>query len=280
MSKLSKLRGGNTAPVAIFSSNIESSAQNVLERMQSNKPTSNTSKFPVKKPYVPSRFKCLPSTTKRLVILDDKFSFGMKEHSLQGQDGKWTTERCISEYDSCPLCNRDNISVYDVAFLTVLDLTPWTKTNTDGTKTEYQFTKRILAVKKGDLPSFSGLLNVHGSFRGLVLDMARGPGQKETASGKPTYVATLSDDELTEEFGSEEVVSEKGTVIRPANDAIYAFNYDKFYPVPTRNELARKHDIPARPGAYDEGDDSAPPFSMDDEETVFTMDLDELPDVD
>lgn len=277
MSKLSKLRGGNAAPVAILSNNVESSVANVFERMQSQR-TQTPKQFPAKKVYVPSRFRCQPGETKRLVVLDEKFSFGMREHSLQQADGKWTTERCISEWDSCPLCSRDNVSVYDVAMLTVLDLTPWTKTNADGTTTKYEYTKRVLAVKKGDLPSFSGLLNVHGSFRGLVLDMARGTGQKETASGKPTYVMTLSDDDLISEFGSEEVVSEKGNVIRPVNDSIFPFNYEKFFTVPTRGDLSRKYDIPARPGSVEE--EATAPWEADDDEAIVLLDLDELPDVD
>src|SRR6476620_1253796 len=130
MSKLSKLRGGASAPVTILSNNVESSVSNVFARMQGQKAPSG-SKFPAKKAYVPSRFRCQPSETKRLVILDEKFSFGMREHSLKGPDGKWTTERCISEWDTCPLCTKENVNVYDVALLTVNDLTPWSKTNQD-----------------------------------------------------------------------------------------------------------------------------------------------------
>lgn len=286
MSKLSKLRGGNSAPVAIFSSNVESNVASVFERMQSNKPSAAKA-FPQKKAYVPSRFKVgqitqaeqtqgITMKTKRLVVLDEKFSFGMREHSLQGADGKWVTERCVSEWESCPLCSKENVSVYDVVFLTVLDLTPWTKTNTDGTKTEYQYTKRVLAVKKNDLPAFSGLLNVHGSLRGLVLDMTRGAGPKESASGKPTYVTTLSDDDLIEEFGSEEVLSEKGTVIRPVNDAVFPFNYEKYFPVTSRSQLNNKYDIAPRPGSAEE----TAPWDDPAEDTVFTLDLSELPEVD
>lgn len=283
MSKLSKLRGGNSAPVQIFSQTVDSSVSNVFARMQSNK-SANFTERPKKKLFTPSRFKIhqisqaeqdagITTRTKQIVVLDERFTFGMKEHSLKGPDGKWTTERCLSEWDSCPLCNQENVSVYDVALLTVLDLDPWTKTHEDGTTTEYKFTKRVLAVKKGDLAAFSGLLDVHGSFRGLVLNMTRGTAQKETASGKPTFVMVLSEDELIEEFGSEEVLSEKGNVIRPANDNTFPFNYDKFYPVPSRAELSRKYNIGPRPGSVEETPE-------EDDETIFVMDLgEELPDM-
>lgn len=287
MSKLSKLRGGNAAPVALFTNDAESSVQSVFDRMLSNKPA-NAKPTPQKKAYTPSRFKIAQITeaeqkqgiatrTKRMVVLDDKFSFGMREHSLQGPDGKWTTERCISEWDSCALCSKDNVSVYDVAFLTVLDLTPWTKTNADGTTTEFAYTKRVLAVKKGDLAAFSGLLNVHGSFRGLVLDMTRGTAQKETASGKPTFVALLTEDELVEEFGSPEVLSENNKVIRPANDAIYPFAYERYYPVPSNMELQRKYGLAPRAGSDQEVVDNSPPFDIDDN-VVYTLDLGETED--
>lgn len=270
MSKLSKLRGGNATPVALFSNDVEQSVQSVFDRMLSNKPATAKT-FPAKKTFTPSRFRLAKGTEKQLVILDEKFSFGMREHSLQGPDGKWTTERCISEWDSCPLCANSS-SVYDVAFLTVLDLTPWTKTNDDGTKTEFPYTKRVLAVKRGDMAAFSGLLNVHGSFRGLALNMTRGTGDKESASGKPTFVAQLTEDELVTEFGSEEVLSANGKVIRPANDGIYPFAYERFFSAPSRMDMQRKYGLSPRPGADDEGQDAGPPFDVD---TITTLDLNE-----
>lgn len=267
MSKLSKLRG-SAAPVAVFADNAEKSVQSVFERMLSNKPAQNKT-TPQKKTFTPSRFRVAKGTTKRLVVLDDKFSFAMREHSLQGPDGKWTTERCISEWDSCPLCIKDGVSVSDVAFLTVLDLTPWTKTNADGTKTEYEYTKRVLAIKKASLPAFSGLLSLHGSFRGIVLDMTRGNGDKEAASGAPTYIAKLEEEDLINEFGSEELLSEAGKVIRPANDAIYPYPYERYYSVPSRMELQRKYGLGALPGSDDE--DNGPPFDVDDNITTIGL---------
>lgn len=240
----------------------------VFGRMQGIRSADGTSKFPAKKPYVPIRFRLKKDETKQIVVLDENFTFGMREHSLQGLDGKWTTERCIAEWDACPLCQRANTNVYDILLLTCQDMTPWT--NKDGVTVNYS--KRELAVKKNDLPAFTALMNAKGSLRGIVLDMTRGNGEKESASGKPTFIDKLSEEDILAEFGHEARVSDKGTIIVAENDAAFPFNYEKYHTVPTRNELSRKYDIGPRPGSVEE--------TIDQTEVVQLLELnEELPEV-
>lgn len=253
MSKLSSIRGGGPK-VSAVADNVDNASKSIFARMTGggNQNSQNNSKYPPKKVYVPSRFRVAKNETKRIIVLDEKFSFAMREHSLQGPDGKWTTERCIGEHDTCPLCSMQGVSnPADVALLTVLDLTPWSK-EVDGKIVKYEYTKRTLAVKRNDFAAFEALLNVHKSFRGLVLDMTRGNGDKESATGKPTYVATLTEDDLVMEFGTPEVLSEQGKVIRPANDVIYPFTYERHFILPSRMDLERKYGVAPRAGSMQE----------------------------
>jgi hypothetical protein len=271
MSKLASLRGNKAAPTQAFSTEVDKSINDVFARMQGLKTANQPSKYPEKKKYVPSRFRCEKNETKRIVVLDEKFTFGMREHSFQNwnENGRWTTERCISEWDICPLCSKDNVNTYDIILVTVLDLTPWT--TKEGTTVEY--TKRVLGLKKNDLAAFQGLMGVHGSLRGLVLDMTRGNGEKESASGKPTYVSTLSEEDMLSEFGHEARLSDKGTVIVPANDSVNVWNYDKYFGVPSKSELIRKYGLPAIPGSVEES-------VTNEEQAINLMELnEELPEV-
>lgn len=247
MSKLAQLRG-SASNASVFAAEVDSTVSSIFARLQGQRSGYTKNSLPQKAKFVPSRFRCKPNETKRIVVIDEKFTFGVTEHSLQGPDGKWTTERCIAAWDSCPLCGKDNVNTADAVLLTVLDLTPWeTK---DGQTVEYS--KRVLAVKKGDLAAFTGLMGVHGSLRGLVLDMTRGDSPKETAIGKPTFVQKLTDDDLVEMFGHPAKMSEKGTVIVPENDSVQPWNYDKYFTVPSRMDLARKYNIGPRPGSVEE----------------------------
>jgi hypothetical protein len=195
----------------------------------------------------------------------------MKEHSFQGPSGFYVTDRCISEWDTCPLCTKENVNTYDIVLLSVQDLTPWT--TKAGELVEN--TKRELAVKKNDLVAFQGLIDIHGSLRGLVLDMTRGTGDKESANGKPTFVQKLTDDEMLEMFGHPAKMSEKGTVIVPENDAVNPWNYEKYHSVPSRADLAREYNVGPRPGSIDED------AVQQNDEPVMLLDLSEaLPDVD
>lgn len=271
MSKLSKLRGGNAAPVAVFSSNATASATAVFDRMQSGKSYSN-SKFPEKKKFVPTRYWLKRAESGDIVVLDDQFTFGLREHSVKSfVNGKavYNPERCISEWDACPLCSQPDAAAYDVAFLSILDLRPWT--TKDGKEVKY--TKKILAVKKNDLAAFQGLIDVHGSLRGLVLKMNRPDVDKSSSIGSPTFVMKLEQEDLLEEFGHEARLSDKGTVIVPENDSIVPWNYDKYWPVPTRNELAQKYDIAPAPGSREEADQELPW-----DEEVKVLDLTQMAD--
>lgn len=270
MSKLNKLRGeSNTA--AIFSNNVDAPTASIFARMRGEKTA--PPQFAERKKYTPSRFKCGKGETKSLIILDEIFTFAMREHVLKTREGKYTTERCIADWDSCPLCALPDNKASDVMLLTVLDLTPWEK---DGKS--FELTKRVLALKKAVYQNIISIASTqNNNLRGVMLDMTRGFGEKEPASGQPVFVRKLNEDELVEMFGTPEKVYESGFVL-PANNVIKVFDYESIYTTPTRDELATKIGAPPRPGSKAEAIDDKPPW---DEEVVNTVNLsEEYPDVD
>ena len=276
MSKLANLRGNNNnSQAAMFSNDVDTATKSIFARMRGEKST--TPANPQRKKYTPSRFRVKAGETKSLIILDTVFTHAHREHAVKGQNGFWSTKRCIADYDSCPVCALPDNRPADVVFLTVLDLTPWEK---DG-KT-FDFTKRVLGLKKNDYESMQTIASTQGNnLRGVMLDMTRGHDKKESGVGKPTFVNKLSEDDLIEQFGSPEKVYPSGFVLA-ANNAIQIFNYSEIFEVPTRDELAAELGMAPRPGSKAEAanmdEDNSPPWN---EEEIETLDLSaEYPDVD
>lgn len=275
MSKLANLRGNNKSQAAIFSNNVDAPVANIFARIQGNKtpPLPTATNNGQRKKYKPSKWFLKKGDKKELVILDAQFTYAMREHNVKGADGYWKQHRCIGDYDACPVCSLPDNRPYDLVLLTVLDLTSWEK---DG-KT-YEYTKRYMALKKGDYEKFDAIAKMQG-LRGVVLEMERGHEEKESANGKPTFLNKLTEDELIEAFGAPEKVYPSGFVLQ-ANNAIVAFDYDNIFTVPTRDELAAELGMAPRPGskAETQADDESPPWN---ETEVNTIDLNETyPDVD
>jgi hypothetical protein len=269
LSKLNSLRGNTpNQGAAVFSSNVDTPIASIFARMQGQATTTTSNN---NRKYTPSVWRVGKGETKRTVILDTEFTFGMREHSRQDATGKWTTERCIADYDSCPVCGLPNNKPHDVVVLTVLDLTPWEK---DGKSFEY--TKRVMKLKRGDYDKMKVIASMQG-LRGVVLDMTRGHEQKESANGQPTFVMKLTEEDLIESFGSPEKKYEKSGFVKPANADLIVFDYKSIYTPPTRDELAIKLGMSPRPGSKAElQQEEAVPWE---EETIQVIDLaEDLPD--
>lgn len=276
MSKLANIRANNNqSQGAIFSSNVDAPVANIFARIQGKKtaPLPTATNNGQRKKYKPSKFYLKKGDKKTLVIVDEQFTFAMREHNVKGADGFWKQHRCINDYDACPACGLPDNRPYDLAILTVLDLTPWEK---DGIT--HEFTKRYMALKKGDYEKFQTIAQMQG-LRGVVLEMERGHEEKESANGKPTFINKLSEDDLIEAFGSPEKLYPSGFVLA-ANNAIVAFDYANIFTVPTRDELAAELGMAPRPGskAETQAEDNTVPW---DESEVETLDLsEEYPTVD
>jgi hypothetical protein len=270
LSKLDKLRG-NSNQAAIFSNNVDAPTASIFARLQGqktpvNQQTSN------RKRYMPQRWRLKKGESKTLVIVDEQFTFAMREHNLKGSDGWFHQHRCIADYDSCPICALPDNRPYDCVILTVLDTTPWEK---DGVTHDY--TKRYLALKKGDYEKFKTIASTQNNqLRGIVLEMSRGWGEKDSANGVPSFVNKLSEEELIEMFGSPEKKYPSGFTV-PANSALAPFNYEDIFPIPTRDELAKVTGAGPRPGSEADLATDDPPW----EETTLNLSENlEFPDVD
>lgn len=271
MSKLSSVRGSKK-DAAIFSNNVDAPTASIFARIQ-GKQTPPAQFAPKKQKFKPTRWRLKKGEDKELVIVDAEFTFGMREHTRQNRQGFYEQIRCISDFDSCPVCAQPNNRPYDVVILTVLDLTPWEK---DG-KT-YEYTKRYLALKKNDYATFQAIASTQNGLRGVVLKMTRGHGDKESANGVPSFVNKLTEEDLIEVFGTPEKVYPSGFVL-PANNAIVSFNYTEIFPVPTREELAAELGLAPRPGSKEDVNTNEPPPWEENE--LETIDLNsEYPEVD
>lgn len=276
MSKLANLRGNSTnTEAAIFSNNVDASTSAIFARFQGKK-TPQQNRTSTKRKYTPSRFRVAKGETKSMLILDEQFTFAMREHNHKDAQGRWQTIRCIADFDSCPVCALPDHRPHDVVLLTVLDLTPWSKVDEKtGKEVTYEFTKRVLALKSGDYKTMKAVASTSGNLRGLLLDMTRGYGEKESANGVPTFVNKLTEEQLIEMFGSPEKKYDSGFVL-PANNAIIPFDYASIFVAPSRAELADELGLAPRPGSKEElKEDETPPW-----EEVEVLDLgEELPDV-
>lgn len=278
---LSKLRGAAKAPAAIFSNSISPEISAIFSRVQDGKPSRT---FAPRKKWMPSRFRLKAGETKRLIVIDEKITYAQAEHSVKDREGKWQTERCIAATDACPICQLPKHNPADKILLTVLDLTPWTYTDKEGNKVEKEFTKREIAIGTKQFPIWQTLAATQG-LRGLVLDMTRGHEPLEAGIGVPSFVQKLTEEELLETFGHDEIVNE-GKVVKEANADITPFNYAAIHTPPSRSELAQKYGIAPAPGSLEEriqeaqddqaADNDTPPW----ENQVSMLDLGELPDVD
>jgi hypothetical protein len=272
LSKLANLRKANTGG-AVFSNNADAPVASIFARMQGKQTPTQSNNSGGRKKYTPSRFRLKKGESKTLVILDEQFTYGHREHSRKKPDGYWETVRCISDYDSCPVCALPDNRPSDVIFLTCLDLTPWEK---DG-KT-YEYTKRLLALKKGDYERLQGIASTQPNLRGVMLEMTRGHGDKESGNGSPVFVQRLTEEDLAEAFGSPEKVYPSGFVL-PANNAIVPFDYKDLHPVPSRADLASHLGMSPRAGSRE--DVETPPWEENNVNTVdLSEDLPDYPDVD
>lgn len=279
MSKLATLRAGKPAQATIFSNNVNPAVADVFKRVQEGKFSPNGSRQ--NKKWKPSRFRCGKNETKRLVILDEKINHAQAEHSVKDDQGKWQTELCISAVAACPICSLPKHNPSDKILLTVLDLTPWSYTDEKtGEVVEKEFTKRELAIGTKQFAVFNALAAANnGNLRGLMLDMTRGDQPLEPGHGAPTFVQTLTEEELVEAFGHP-AIEKEGRVVKQENADITPFDYAKIHVLPSRAELSQKYGIAPRPGSTEELEAEVEEETTSMEDSVNALDLDEeLPEI-
>jgi hypothetical protein len=166
------------------------------------------------------------------MIADDRPSFYRWEHALQDKRSKRYDVflPCIDEFCNCPACGvaGSNRPAYFAMYLTVIDLTPYVKS--DGT--EIPFTKKLLVVKPMQQKKIMRYFERHGTLRGMVLEMTR-DGDKDANIGDPEYVEHAPEEELAD-YVSE--YTDKDGVVHP----IYCdepYPYEELFPPMDEDQL-------------------------------------------
>lgn len=231
-----------------------------FQKAAEEKKQANSSKFDPKK----NRFELDKGESRDIIILDEfksqndfdaigKGLFNIFEHKLlitQGGQGRYVYETCINDSSICPLCdkydaaNRQMHDHYAVAFLTVLDLTGYTKK--DGTVVAP--VKKLLPIKPSNLENIKEYLDMaiaeDGTTRGLKIRMKRGTDTTAAKIGEVVPMGkiayqVLSEDELLKTYGHPEQVGQSGTVWKKANEDLLVFDYESIFKPKTTDELAK-----------------------------------------
>lgn len=183
---------------------------------------------------MPFRFWVTPGETKEIIIVDEGITFARNEHACKNP----RTQHfdlflpCIAEVANCPVCaTHPDKQPYFAAFLTIIDLTPYTDKTTDE---EVPFSKRLLEIKPMQQKKFMRLQQQHGTLRGMVLSMTRDT-KKDARIGNDIEYAgeRLSEEDLqtyvriyTDRAGKEQEIL-----------GYEPFNYEEIFPDMSEEQL-------------------------------------------
>lgn len=197
----------------------------------------------------PRRFWLKPGTQADVVILDHDIGARINEHKRwNARLNKEEFETCPGDWDSCPLCEQELAGfgrrTYH-AFLTVVDLRPYTIQSGPNQGKTIQHQRKLIALKFDQLEKFKRLKQRNGgSLRGVHLLMVRGLDKKSFITGEPEQVMDddnrglkYDDDAILEAFGGPEKRDDKGNVIAVANADTMPFDYAKVFPKPSGDKL-------------------------------------------
>ena len=189
------------------------------------------------------RFSVPKGGTRELVILDHSLEDGvaLHEHNYE-QGGNWNFyEPCLHEVTACPICEKLQKPSYYANYLTVLDLTGYTRKNGEVVNQS----RMLLRIKSSGLDRFKQLQTIAKSqgksLRGMFLRMHRSDDQNSAATGEPQMLEECggalfhiySEDELVAEFGHDAIIGRDGkTILKPADQDIQPFPYDLVFPAP------------------------------------------------
>jgi hypothetical protein len=192
-------------------------------------------------------------TQAEVVILDSSVNecIGFYEHTLQNPKTQfWDTyEACPKEWETCPICESDmkgNVPSY-TTFFTVYDASVYTKNGE-----EKMSGRCLLPIKAAQLSRFMRVLNAaekqYGTLRGVSLLLERDVNDQQSAKigepimdGDANMFTQLTEDEMLEEFGHEDLMTKDGTVYLKANESLQPFVYTDIFEKPSGDDLRKRY---------------------------------------
>lgn len=217
--------------------------------------------------YMPFRFYLKYPESREVIVLDAQPGLYFYEHQLKNnQTNRWDIyETCPKEFEPCPICSGEvklegaGKESYYVMMLTIMDLTPYVKTDKKtGVQTEVPYSRKLLPVKTAEQGFFHRQLDRKGTLRGMHLLMARDTkeitaiGRPEIQMGgddNPDFNGWHSEAALMESFGSEAVLGQDGKVVRDANIDCFPFEYAKLFNKPDGAKLRQRYNVGGVPGS-------------------------------
>lgn len=129
----------------------------------------------------PMRLYLKEKSSREVIIVDEAPDFFMFEHQIynNGAPGlpKYTHTGCVKEYETCPACQQDGDSSFNL-YLTVVDLDEYTNKKDE----VVEFSKKLMVVKSGSQRKFIRRHSKNGSLRGQVVTLTR-DGPKDPVIG-------------------------------------------------------------------------------------------------
>lgn len=232
------------------------------------------------------RFYLPPGKASEIILLDKRIEVGAFEHDLPIA-GKFYKNYvpCIAAVPglSCPLCRAGDRRTYRM-FATVLDLSQYTSSK--GTKVTRS--RKLLAINQGDKERWQSIMQdtvkVHGTMRGTYIFMKRPNEQRSSRTGEPFAIEGrlwqhMTEAELVASYGHKAAV-EGGKTIKAANEDITPHDYDKIFPFPDDEYVAKMEEmygsgIPQARGAEDEPGEPAHTGSSEDVDKAWEDEIED-----
>jgi hypothetical protein len=190
--------------------------------------------------WMPWRFWLPVGKQVELVILDSEPGPCFYEHQLQNPStGKWDIyEGCPKEFEVCPLCDgaAGGKESYYVMMLTAMVLDPYI--NKNGVTVPHS--RKLLAVKTNDQPTFLRRFDQEGTLRGTQWLMSRDT-KNDSNIGRPEFLQRHAEEDIIASFGHPPVTAQDGRVLKQANADCHAFPYAKLWSRPSGEDLRRRY---------------------------------------
>ena len=181
----------------------------------------------------PFRFWMKPGTTREVIIVDEAPDVFVFEHEIYN---KATKERiytgCVSEWETCPVCEAEGKDPYYALLLTVIDLNEFKDRNND----VHEFSRKLFVVKSGQQKKIIRRYKKtedEGGLRGWVVELSR-DGDKDPVIGNDMeFIEQVTEDELKDYVRTYKDKEGK----EHEEDCSEAFDYDKLFPEPDAESL-------------------------------------------
>ena len=199
------------------------------------------------------RFGVRKCETRELIILDHSLEDGCALHEHQyEQNGSWNHfEQCIREATACPICEKLGREGYYANYLTVLDLTGYTRKNSQEFVPQFRCLLRIKGTSRDKFKQLQVIAQQQGkSLRGMFLRMHRPEGNDNSTNiGEPMMLEECGgalfyiygEDELIANYGHDAILGRDGkTIVKQQDQDILPFPYEVVFPAPDIADVIKR----------------------------------------